>query len=192
MADFERALKILSVFEGGYTNDPDDEGGETYRGIARNFNPNWMGWRLIDGNRHSAPPEVFAEWANKNEILIQMAKAFYKFEYWDKIRGDEIGFQGLATEMLECGVLTGIHQPITFLQKSLNMLNRNGELFTDLMADGVFGPRTLSALCMLPPKDHQTLLVLMNHYQRQHLLDCCERKPIKEKYIRGWLERTKV
>ena len=37
MANFEEAYKKTSDFEGGYVNDEDDAGGETYRGIARNF-----------------------------------------------------------------------------------------------------------------------------------------------------------
>ncbi|RYD50653.1 MAG: hypothetical protein EOP52_13405, partial [Sphingobacteriales bacterium] len=36
MADFLTAYKRTAVAEGGYANDPDDLGGETYKGIARN------------------------------------------------------------------------------------------------------------------------------------------------------------
>jgi len=36
--------------EGGYNKGiTGDSGGETYRGIARNYNPNWEGWKVIDG-----------------------------------------------------------------------------------------------------------------------------------------------
>lgn len=35
MAKFEHALQLLLQHEGGYVNDPDDQGGETYKGIAR-------------------------------------------------------------------------------------------------------------------------------------------------------------
>ena len=35
--------------EGGYVDDRDDRGGETYRGISRNNFPDWKGWKKIDG-----------------------------------------------------------------------------------------------------------------------------------------------
>ena len=48
MAIFNLAYKKLEVAEGGYVNDPDDKGGETYKGISRKANPNWAGWISID------------------------------------------------------------------------------------------------------------------------------------------------
>lgn len=33
----------MLIHEGGYSNDPIDLGGETYKGIARNAHPNWQG-----------------------------------------------------------------------------------------------------------------------------------------------------
>ena len=44
MAYFGDAFKKLSIKEGGYVNDKDDAGGETYRGISRKYNPTWQGW----------------------------------------------------------------------------------------------------------------------------------------------------
>ena len=48
MAIFEPAFKLLILHEGGYANNKNDIGGETYRGIARNYWPKWVGWKLID------------------------------------------------------------------------------------------------------------------------------------------------
>jgi lysozyme family protein len=45
---FQKAFKRIHALEGYYANDPDDKGGETYRGIARNFNRTWIGWYRID------------------------------------------------------------------------------------------------------------------------------------------------
>lgn len=38
--------------EGGYVNDPDDQGGETYCGIARKHHPGWPGWQTVDAAQH--------------------------------------------------------------------------------------------------------------------------------------------
>ncbi|MFM7564688.1 MAG: glycosyl hydrolase 108 family protein, partial [Planctomycetota bacterium] len=39
MADFAIAFDETMINEGGYVDDPDDRGGETYRGVARRFHP---------------------------------------------------------------------------------------------------------------------------------------------------------
>ena len=48
MADFEKAFINTMGYEGGYVYDPDDAGGETYKGISRRYHPSWPGWRIID------------------------------------------------------------------------------------------------------------------------------------------------
>jgi lysozyme family protein len=48
MADFEIAYGETELREGGYVNDPVDRGGETHRGVARKFHPDWSGWKIID------------------------------------------------------------------------------------------------------------------------------------------------
>lgn len=40
-------------YEGGYSNHPNDSGGETYRGIARKINPDWEGWAQVDKIKQS-------------------------------------------------------------------------------------------------------------------------------------------
>jgi lysozyme family protein len=37
MADFKQAYQLVLQNEGGYVNDPNDPGGETYKGVARNI-----------------------------------------------------------------------------------------------------------------------------------------------------------
>ncbi|MBW1801582.1 MAG: hypothetical protein JRJ85_12745, partial [Deltaproteobacteria bacterium] len=44
MAKFDEAFEKTTAIEGGYVFDPDDAGGETYKGISRRFNPSWGGW----------------------------------------------------------------------------------------------------------------------------------------------------
>ena len=48
MADFRTAYYLTMGHEGGYNNDPDDVGGETYKGIARNYHASWEGWKIVD------------------------------------------------------------------------------------------------------------------------------------------------
>jgi lysozyme family protein len=48
MANFETAFKITDKLEGFYANHHFDNGGETYRGVARKHNKRWDGWIIID------------------------------------------------------------------------------------------------------------------------------------------------
>lgn len=41
-------ISTILGHEGGYANHPADKGGETYRGISRKANPDWVGWKYID------------------------------------------------------------------------------------------------------------------------------------------------
>ncbi len=48
MADFDKAFNFVQNHEGIYSDDPDDSGCETYRGVSRAHNPLWPGWAIID------------------------------------------------------------------------------------------------------------------------------------------------
>lgn len=45
---FMEIYKSIRAIEGCYANHPNDKGGETYGGIPRRYQPNWIGWRAID------------------------------------------------------------------------------------------------------------------------------------------------
>jgi len=47
-ADFRIALKYVLDHEGFWVHHPNDYGQETYRGIARRFNSEWLGWKYVD------------------------------------------------------------------------------------------------------------------------------------------------
>ena len=61
MSQFDRALDFVLRWEGGYSNDPDDPGGETKFGISRR-----------------AYPDV-----NIKDLTREGAAAIYKRDYWD-------------------------------------------------------------------------------------------------------------
>jgi lysozyme family protein len=83
MASFDIAYPGIKRWEGGYASGAfaasiNDPGGETYRGIARKFNPNWSGWKTIDGRKPISYNKVFSD-------LEPAVAAYYKSEFWDKL-----------------------------------------------------------------------------------------------------------
>jgi lysozyme family protein len=190
MAAFAASFKNTLEHEGGYVNDPDDAGGETYKGISRKYNPGWLGWGKLDAMKNGAG---FPGSLEQDAGLRIDVGAFYKQHYWDKFWGDDIPNQGTSDELFDTAVNMGAERAVTFLQQALNFLNRNGTLYSDLVVDGVFGRKTLEALQTYLQNDNpEYLLKIMNILQGKHYLDYMTKSPTQEKYARGWLNRVEI
>jgi lysozyme family protein len=189
MAIFKIAFDKTSMHEGGYSNDPDDVGGETYRGISRKYNPLWRGWDIIDDcKRFEFSIEECL--AMKGTMIDDLVISFYKDRYWNPWWGDDIDDQDIANEMFDTSVNMGVSRAIEFLQKSLNYLNRNGKIYADIVEDGAFGKNTFRAYNSLPKKDRDVLYKMMNVLQGMHYMNYMSKSPIQEKYARGWFNRV--
>lgn len=79
MADFLTAHKLSSTNEGGYVNDPNDMGGETYRGISRKYHPEWNGWAVIDSYKNHL--QLFKGYTEPK--LDALAQLYYKENFWN-------------------------------------------------------------------------------------------------------------
>lgn len=191
MADFNQSFKQTMGHEGNYSIDPDDAGGETYCGIARKFHPQWDGWPLIDNHKENNInfPAIL-----KTDIQLQdKVRTFYKQTFWDRFLGDHIPDQPIAGELFDTGVNLGTRRAVSFLQEGLNVLNRNGVLYDDIMVDGAFGPNTLRTLkTCLARDDSGYLLKIMNILQGMHYINYMKQAPVQEKYARGWLNRVTI
>lgn len=111
MANYELEFSKLILVEGGYTNDKDDAGGETYLGISRKFNPAWSGWKQVDEVKKKFPTYTNKQLTNvlkANNILTNSARQYYKVKYWDKLKLDNENNQELAHQMFDTGVNMGL------------------------------------------------------------------------------------
>lgn len=116
MADFLKAFNISKDNAGGYVNDPDDPGGETYRDISRKYNPKWIGWNIID-NIKSKTGTIAKNFTNKE--LDELAAAFYKQTYWNKLSLDKIKSQPNANQLFD-QLLDGVSRTIQMVKFVLN------------------------------------------------------------------------
>jgi lysozyme family protein len=190
MADFSRAYARTMAHEGGYANDTDDAGGETYRGISRRFNPAWTGWARIDAARKARD---FPKNLEADTVLQREVAAFHRSRHWDRLQGDAIPDQDVANELFDTGVNLGVVRAVEFLQRALNVLNRNARLYPDLAVDGVLGPKTQAALETCLRQDGPDLILkIMNVLQGAHYLEFMNRDPVQEKFARGWFKRVEI
>ncbi len=111
MADFMKAIGKILKSEGGYVNDKDDAGGETYKGISRKNNPNTF-IRILD-------------------VTPQLQKAVYdvyKNRYWDVLRLDDFNNQNIANEIFDTCVNCGKKAALDMIKKVIiNDVNCNEE-----------------------------------------------------------------
>lgn len=115
-AAFELAISRVLSHEGGYSNNPIDPGRETMWGITSRTARKW-GYK---GEMRYLPRETAID--------------IYHSEYWLPIRGDDVPFP-LAFLLFDGAVNSGPPQAIIWLQRVLGVVD-----------DGIFGPKTLSAI----------------------------------------------
>lgn len=187
MANFETAYLVVKRNEGGWANNPNDRGGETYKGIARNFHPRWSGWPIIDAYRKHAKFEAALE---KDAILQKLVRAFYKENYWNALSLDYVAHQETATELFDTGVNMGTGVAGIFLQTALNVNNKNGKEYPDLKMDGKVGPVTIQTLNA--HKRPMEILKLLNIQQGAKYIDICMANPSQEIFMTSWLSRVSL
>lgn len=185
MADFSIAHKITKAHEGNYSNDPKDRGGETIYGIARKKNPNWSGWILVD--KYSKDDSGIKAMLNDVEIK-KRADNFYKVQYWDALKLDEVKHQKIANELYDSAVNLGVGRVARWLQRVLNVSNRNQIDFKDLQVDGNIGPQTLSVLNN--HRDPEAIWKGLNVLQGHAYFVLAEEDKTQERFWLGWFKRV--
>lgn len=186
---FDKAFSKTMAHEGGYVNDPDDRGGETYRGVSRRFNPDWRGWPIVDAQKSKSS---FPRSLKGNGELRVLVKSFYKVNYFDPFKGDDMP-EELAIEMFDTAVNMGVDRGVEFLQEALNYLNRDGKLYPDMKVDGSYGSKTHASFHKYLKSDSAELLLkFLNVLQARQYMEILKRDSTQEKFIRGWFNRVEI
>jgi lysozyme family protein len=173
MADFASAFAATMKAEGGYVNDPQDPGGETYKGIARKMNSKWEGWTLIDLAKKE---RNFPANLDKHTVLQEKIRAFYEVNYWDKIRGDDIADQHIAECIFDFAVNAG---PITSAKLA--------QITVGAEPDGTIGPVTLKQINAENPR---AFIALFSLHKIARYVHICEQRQESKKFFYGWVKRT--
>ena len=184
MNNFTEAYNTTMQHEGGYSFDPDDVGGETYKGISRAYNPSWNGWIIIDDLKadHRWPENLIDDVKDVRE-LNEKVELFYKLKYFDPYRGDEMSV-GLAMEMFDTSVNMGVGRAVKFLQIALNVLNRDERYYGDMVEDGMYGNTTHRCLQTYIETDTIYLLLkVLNVLQGNHYINYMKKSPTQEKIM---------
>ena len=200
-AKFEIAYALVKGFEGGWCDVEGDAGGETYAGIARNFFPGWPGWAVVDeAKKHSSFRQgatLFSCHLAQLPFLADMVADWYRTEWWERM-GLAFLPQPVANELFEQAVNLGRAGSGKYVQRLCNACNcrriKGGyeRLFTDLVIDGVLGPKSLDALAAILKErlEVEDLLHGLNALQACHYITLAAKSFSHRKFLDGWMKRT--
>jgi len=183
MADFEKALKRTLDFEGGYSNDPNDSGLETFCGISRKYWPDWSGWVAIDGLKTHGAKILPGDPTLRPQVI-----EFYRDNFWLPIHGDEIESQEIADMVFDCSVNPNPKAAVTFAQTAHNKIFKESKYIIDV--DGIFGADTLHALNSIEHPDHIGWFVdAMDGQRKKYYLKSIQRRHENAVFAGGWADR---
>jgi len=173
MANFIPALQKVLAHEGGYGNDPNDPGGETYKGIARKMQPGWIGWTQIDHYKHQPG---FPSNLEKDTGLQSGVADFYQHNFWNTISGDQIDNQSVAESIFDFGVNVGVKKSASLAQKVVGA----GE-------DGVIGVDSLKHINSF---DSDHFLAVFAIEKIGYYIAVIKNRPASKVYFYGWVSRA--
>lgn len=180
-------IEEVVIVEGGYVNDPSDLGGETNYGITKEtalkYKQLWAKYNW-DGNMRTMP--------------VPFAVEVYDVEYWQRLNLDTIAKRSvtLAHRLFDFGVNAGIANVAQALQRSLNVLNKQGTLYPDIELGTIIGPVTLKAFegyAGSVTKDSagfEKLTLMIYGLQIAHYVSVSEARAKNETFTRGWINRV--
>lgn len=158
-----------------YTDDPKDSGGPTKYGVTLSV------------------ARAFGYKGDLRDMTREQAKSIFRERYWMQPRFDKVAEVSLvlAEELFDTGVNMGTDIAAGFLQRALNVLNRNAEMYPDVKVDGMIGKMTIAALKEYVDARGQdgitVLFRLLNDQQGVRYMELSEKYPKNEKYTYGWV-----
>jgi lysozyme family protein len=105
-----------------------------------------------------------------------MVRGFYKAEFWDRLRGDEITNQVVAESVFNFGVNTGMSVAVKLAQ-----------LIVGATPDGAVGPVTLKKFNNAEPESFKKSYALA---KITRYADICNKNRSQSKFLLGWINRT--
>jgi len=166
---FNVAYKFVRSVEGGYSNRPNDRGGETNYGIATKGG-------LAEAKRRGIIPNNYTV----KDLTEQDVKRIYREIYWDGIKGDKIAQidPKLAIALFDFYINAG-GNAVKELQKIIGA-----------KPDGVVGNETLAKLREYV--DQYGSEKLINEFlkaRENYYREIANKKPDQREFLSGWLNR---
>jgi lysozyme family protein len=174
MNAFEKAWAKTGRAEGGYVNNPKDSGGPTNHGISEQV------------------ARAHGYLGDMRDLPRDRALEIAKEQYWDIMRLDEVATLSgpVAEEMFDSGFLCGQATVVIWLQRLLNVANRQAFDYPEVKADGLMGKLSIASMrAFLKKRGSNGEVVLfnsLNGLQSAFLTELAERRQKDEEFWFGW------
>lgn len=172
--DVLQLINRVIAAEGGYSDHPHDTGGATMYGITE---------RVARASGYAG---------DMRSLPRDMAVRIYIDQYYVAPGFDRVALLSprIAFELTDTGVNQGPRVASEYLQRCLNVFNRQGRIYRDLLVDGQVGSKTISALRgFLAHREggEGVLLAALNCLQGARYIDLAERREENESFVYGWM-----
>ncbi len=171
-----RIIDAILRAEGGYVNDPTDNGGETNFGIT------------------VAVARAIGYMGPMRDMPVAVARTIYTGRYIVEPKFDRVLaiHAGIGAELIDTGVNMGPRPAAEFLQRWLNGFNDTGARYPLLLVDGRLGEQSLGALAAFLKwrgQDGATVMLrALNGLQAARYLDISEAKQTQRRFLFGWIK----
>ncbi len=112
---------------------------------------------------------------NKIELNAEI-EHFYRVNYWDKIKGDEIKDQRVANSIFDFAVNAGVTTSSVLAQKVVGVKE-----------DGVLGGDSLTAINNQPADQFISAFTVA---KIARYISIVKKRPANQKYFYGWIRRA--
>ena len=165
MAKVERLVPHMLKWEGGWSDDSDDLGGETMMGIT------YKTYKLYCKRKGYPQPTI----EQLKSLSMEQFTDILKTMYWDVCRADEIVNQSVANAVVDWGWNSGTATAVKEVQRILGVKD-----------DGVIGNITLAAINSWSPLP---LFGQIKQARIAYIEYICNARPANKKFYRGWMNR---
>lgn len=172
MSRFDLAIPVVLAHEGGWANHPADPGGATKYGISLRF-------LRAQGLDMDGDGDVDAD--DVRGLTPTQAADLYRERFWDAYRYDRIVDSQVAGKVLDVAVNLGPKRAHRLVQRALRECGERVEV------DGVFGPKTVSAVNDCEARE---LLIELCHQQATYYATLVELHPRFAAFAAGWKRRA--
>lgn len=164
--DLEEALGYLLDEEGGWSNNPADNGGATFNGVTQATYDDWR-VRVVKKSKQSVRK------ATSDEI-----KSLYDVMYWRAAGCDRLPWP-ISYITFDAAVNSGVSRGVRWTQAGVGVAQ-----------DGLVGPGTLAAAQKVVDQgDSKSILAIVDQ-RVQFLSALVKRTPSQITFLLGWWRRT--
>lgn len=175
VSQFYPAYNRMRLFEGNYTHQLHDKGGETYGGVTRNWNKDWYAWKYIDQHRKKL----------KQNYLVPEAEFWvmdYYLDVWVKEGFYKIQNQDVANYLFDFRI-NSWHSSTKITQRMLI------EMGSDIDITGKLDQATIDAVNNVDP---DLFLIKLRDNRIKFYKKIVHKNPTQKRFYKAWVNRANV